>query len=38
MVRNGELFLINYSAPRLGFFQRGLAPVEALIKTARIKV
>ena len=36
-VRNGELFLINYSAPRLGFFARGLPPVEALVKTARVK-
>lgn len=36
-VRNGELFLINYSAPRLGFFPRGIGQVEALVKTARLK-
>jgi hypothetical protein len=36
-VRYGELFLINYSAPRLGFFARGLPPVEALVKTARVR-
>lgn len=36
-VRNGELFLINYAAPRLGFFPRGIGAVEALVKTARVK-
>ena len=36
-VRSGELFLINYSAPRLGFFPRGIGSVEALVKTARVK-
>lgn len=36
-VRNGELFLINYSAPRLGFFPRGIGAVETLVKTARVK-
>lgn len=36
-VRQGELFLINYSAPRLGFFPRGIGAVEALVKTARVK-
>ncbi|MBX3607098.1 MAG: hypothetical protein KF788_17600 [Piscinibacter sp.] len=36
-VHNGELFLINYSAPRLGFFTRHVDHVEALVKTARIR-
>ena len=36
-VRNGELFLINYSAPRLAFFPRHAAGVEALARSARVK-
>jgi hypothetical protein len=36
-LRNGELFLINYSAPRLGFYARGIGQVEALVKTAKVK-
>jgi hypothetical protein len=36
-VRNGELFLINYSAPRLAFYPKNVAQVEALAKSARVK-
>ena len=36
-VRSGELFVINYSAPRLAFFPRHAGQVEALAKSARIK-
>jgi hypothetical protein len=36
-VRNGELFLINYTAPRLAFFPRHIQQVEALVKSARVK-
>lgn len=35
-VRNGELFLISYTAPRLAFFPRGVADAEAVAKSARI--
>jgi hypothetical protein len=37
-VRNGELFLITYTAPRLAFFPRGAADAEALARSARVKV
>jgi hypothetical protein len=36
-VRNGELFVISYTAPRLSFFDRHLASAEAIAKSARIK-
>lgn len=36
-VRNGELFLIKYSAPRLAFFPKYVGRVEALVKTAKVK-
>jgi hypothetical protein len=36
-VRNGELFVINYWAPRLGFYPRYVARVEALAKSARLR-
>jgi hypothetical protein len=36
-VRNGELFLINYSAPRLGFFPRYVPQVEKIAQGARVK-
>lgn len=36
-VRHGELFVINYMAPRLAFFPKHVGQVEALAKTARIK-
>lgn len=36
-VRNGELFVINYAAPRLGFFPKYLPRVESLAKGARVK-
>ena len=35
-VRNGELFVINYSAPRLAFYPKYVARVEALAKSARV--
>lgn len=37
-VRNGELFLITYTAPRLAFFPRGAGDAEALARSARVKV
>lgn len=36
-VRDGELFLVSYSAPRLVFFPRYQARVEALIKAASLR-
>jgi hypothetical protein len=36
-VRNGELFLINYSAPRLAFFPKYVGQVETLAKSAKVK-
>jgi hypothetical protein len=36
-VLNGELFVINYSAPRLAFFPKYIGQVEALAKSARVK-
>lgn len=36
-VRNGELFVIHYSAPRLVFFPRYQPRVEALIRSASVK-
>lgn len=36
-VRNGELHLISYSAPRLVFFDKYVARAEALARSARIK-
>ncbi|CAG1016557.1 hypothetical protein BURC_01388 [Burkholderiaceae bacterium] len=36
-VRQGELFVINYSAPRLAFYPKYVGQVEALAKTARVK-
>lgn len=35
-VRNRELFLINYHAPRLGFYPRHIAQVEKLAASARV--
>jgi hypothetical protein len=37
-VRNGELFVISYSAPRLTFFARYRPRAEAIAKSARLKV
>lgn len=37
VVRNGQLFAITYTAPRLAFFPRDLAMVEALMRSASIK-
>ena len=36
-VRNGELFLFNYSAPRLAFYPKHAAGVEALARSAKVK-
>lgn len=36
-VADGQLFVINYSAPRLGFFQKYLPEVQSLIRSARLK-
>jgi hypothetical protein len=35
-VRNGELYLITYTAPRLAFFPRGVIGAEAIAKSARL--
>jgi hypothetical protein len=35
-VRNGELFVINYSAPRLAFFPKYAGQVEMLARSARV--
>ena len=37
-VRNGELWAITYTAPRLAFFPAGIAEAEAIARSARIKV
>lgn len=36
-VRNGELFAITYTAPRLSFFERHVGSAESIAKSARIK-
>lgn len=36
-VRNGELFLISYTAPQLAFFPRGRADAEAVARSARLR-
>ncbi len=36
-VRNGELFAITYTAPRLAFFDRHLSSAEAIAKSARVR-
>jgi hypothetical protein len=36
-VRNGELFVVTYTAPRLAFFERHVGSAEAIAKSARIK-
>lgn len=35
-VRNGELFVITYTAPRLAFFPRGVVSATAIAKSARV--
>ena len=35
-VRDGKLYMINYSAPRLTFFPKNIAKVEALMQSARV--
>lgn len=36
-VRNGELFAITYTAPRLSFFARHVASAEAIARSARLR-
>lgn len=36
-IRNGELFLIHYSAPRLVFFPRHQGRVETLMRSAQLR-
>lgn len=36
-VRNGELFAITYTAPRLAFYPAGLPSAEAIAKSARLR-
>lgn len=36
-VRNGELFVITYTAPRLVFFARNQVSAEAIAKSARVR-
>lgn len=36
-VRQGELFVITYTAPRLGFFDRHVKSAEAIAASARIR-
>jgi hypothetical protein len=36
-VRDGQLFVINYAAPRLAFFPKYAGQVEVLAKSARVK-
>lgn len=36
-VKDGQLFMIHYAAPRLAFYPRYQPLVEALVKTARIR-
>lgn len=38
VVRNGELWAITYTAPRLAFFPAGIGEAEAIARSARIKV
>ena len=35
-VRNGQLFVINYSAPRLTFFPKNITKIEALMQSAHV--
>jgi hypothetical protein len=37
-VRNGELYIISYSAPRLNFYARYRPRAEAIARSARLKV
>lgn len=37
-VRNGELWAITYTAPRLAFFPAGIGQAEAIAMSARVKV
>jgi len=36
-VRNGELFAVTYTAPRMAFFERHLGNAEAIAKSARMR-
>ena len=35
-VRNGELFVVTYTAPRLAFFPRGVESATSIAKSARV--
>jgi hypothetical protein len=37
VVRNGELFVITYTAPRLAFFSRHAAAADSIARSARVK-
>ncbi len=37
VVRNGELYAITYTAPRLAFFGQHLKSAEAIAASARLK-
>lgn len=37
-IRQGELFVVNYMAPRLGFYPKYAPRVESMIRTARVKI
>lgn len=37
-VRDGELWAITYTAPRLNFFPAGIASAKAIARSARVKV
>jgi len=36
-VRNGELFVVNFTAPHLTFYDRYLPRAEAIVQSARVK-
>ncbi|MBL8330389.1 MAG: hypothetical protein JNJ71_16250 [Rubrivivax sp.] len=36
-VRNGELFVITYTAPRLSFYERNIKSVDSIVASARIR-
>ena len=35
-VRNGELWVVTYTAPRLSFFDRHLGAAESVVRSARV--
>ena len=36
-VRNGEMFAVTYTAPRLAFFERHRASAEAVVASVRLR-